>query len=577
MIQNQASKPQKYAAVGRWLPWAVLLIATGLLVWRSFYSFCASDESYYLAMVHRFWLGQQPVVEEWNSAQLYAILLLPFYSFYRAIAGSAQGVYLAARIVYVLLAGGTAAAFYGVLKRYSRIGALAAALLILFYSKANIGGLSYYGVCFLCVLLCLLLLTGCKPGKSGNLRGFAAGILFALAVVCMPFLAVCVLALIPPLFVKRLRVWCKTAWWFVGGIGVAAVVYCVALFSQVGLMDLLAHVPYVLADPDNHELNLLYLLMRYFANPVYQFIWTLPLWGGAGLYTLWQIVRKKEWSQQQKQWVLIVAAIALAINLLMSGDILGKGHTALCIFAVQCWLLTPSNHKPWYAMWGFFVPGLVFALIWQMSSNTQFSGMTVGFAVSAVGAAMMVPPCIENAKLPRGLAGALLCVALAGPVLMSGWQRLALVYRDAPLSQCTARLEEGPGAGLYTSPAHKDQYEQVCADIHSLGHEEEPIFISSLLPWGYLCTDRPVGSPNTWRTLVDSPLLEVYYQVNPQNLPADVLVLDAEIGDYVSTIQPEENASPNYNAQESAFLQMLLDQGYTSRRVSCGTVYSRPE
>lgn len=575
MIQDQAQNHHKKVVFANALPWAVLLAATGLLLWRCFYSFCASDESYYLAMVHRFWMGQQPVVEEWNAAQLYAILLLPFYSIYRALTGSAQGVYLAARIVYVLLAGGTAAVFYGALKRHSRMGALSAALLILFYAKANIGGLSYYGVCFLCVLLCLLLLYH-NGGKAGGAGAFAAGILFAIAVVCMPFLAVGVLALILPLFMKRMRSWRKAAWWFMGGIAAAAVVYCAVLFRQVGLADLLTHVPYVLADPDNHELNLPYLLLRYFANPVYQFIWTLPLWGGAGLYTLWKIVRKKSWSQQDRQWVLVVAGVALIVNLLLSGDILGKGHTALCIFAVQCWLLTPADRKPWYAMWGFFVPGLVFALIWQMSSNTQFSGMTVGFAVSAVGAAMMIQPCIQSIRLPRGLALLVLCAALVGPVLLGGWQRLALVYRDAPLDQCTARLEHGPGAGLYTSPAHKQQYDMVCRDIRALGHADEPIFISSLLPWGYLCTDRPVGAPNTWRTLVDSPLLDVYYQVNPDNLPADVLVLDDEIGDYISTIQPEQNAVPNYNAKESTFLQMLLEKGYTSRRVSCGTVYSRP-
>lgn len=576
-MQDCPQQLKKGTAPGQWLPWAVLLAATGLLLWRCFYSFCASDESYYLAMVHRFWMGQQPVVEEWNSAQLYAILLLPFYSIYRAIAGGAQGVYLAARILYVLLAGGTAFVLYGTLKSQSRAGALAGALLILFYSKANIGGLSYYGVCFLCVLMTLLLLIDWKPGKGGALRAFAAGILFSLAVVCMPFLAAAVLFLIVPLVVKRLRPWRSAVWWFVGGIAAAAAVYCAILFSQVGLADLLAHVPYVLNDPDNHEMNLLYLLMRYFANPVYQFIYTLPLWGGAGLYTLWCLFRKKVLDHRTKNWILAVSGAALVVNLLLSGDILGKGHTALCLFAIQCWLLTPADKKPWKAMWGFFVPGLVFALIWQMSSNTQFSGMTVGFAVSAVGAALMVPPCLEQVKMPCKMSEILLCIALAGPVLVGGWQRLALVYRDAPLSQCTARLEEGPGAGLYTSPAHKEQYNQVCADLHALGHEDEPLFISSLLPWGYLCTDRPVGSPNTWRTLVDSPLLEVYYQVNPQNLPADVLVLDAEIGDYVSTIQPEENAEPNYNAQDSSFLQMLLDQGYTVHRVSCGTVYSRPE
>lgn len=558
------------------MPYIILIAAAGLLVWRSFYSFCASDESFYLAMTHRFWLGQAPAVEEWNTAQLYALLLLPFYSLYRAVVGSTQGIYLAARILYVVLAFVTSLALYQRLKREDTPGALTASLLVLFYVKANIGGMSYYGVCFLCVVWTLLLLYGWKPGRGGDLQAFFAGVLFALAVVCMPFLAVCSLAVVPFLFAKRLRGCRAAAWWFVGGILAAAVVYCSVLFSRVGLRDLLTHVPYVMADPDSHELNLLYLLLRYFANPVYQFLYTLPLWGGAGAVTLWCLWRKKAISAKLRFWLLTVAGVALVGNLLLSYEILGKAHTALCLFAAQCWLLTPKEKRPWKALWWFVVPGLVFALIWQMSSNTQFSGMTVGFAVSAIGAALMVVPCLEDAELPQGISVALLCAALAGPVLMSGWQRVALVYRDAPLSQCTAKLEQGPGQGLYTSPAHKEEYDQVYADIMSLGHSEKPLFISSLLPWGYLCTDRPVGAPSTWRILLDGAQLEEYYQVNPQNFPVDVLVLAPQIGNYVSTIQPERNDTPNQNVETSAFLDQLQEKGYTPRPLKSGVVYTAP-
>ena len=561
-----------------WAALLILAVAAALLVWRCLYSFCASDESFYLAMTHRFWLGQLPVVEEWNSAQLYAILLLPFYGAWRALTGSVDGVYLAARIVYVLLAAGTAFAVYLQLRAQNRAAALSGGLLVLFYVKANIGGLSYYGICFVCVVLALTLLYGWKPGRGGAVRAFCAGVLFAIAVVCMPFLAVCSLAVLPFLFVPRLRRWRGAGWWVVAGILAAAVVYCIALFSRITPMQLLENVPYVLDDPDNHELNLLYLLARYFGNPVYQFIYTAPLWGGAGLFTLYRMLRKKPLSEKQRFWVLMVAAAALLGNLLLSVEIPGKAHTALCIFAAQCWLLTPKEKLPWKAAGFFFVPGLIFALVWQMSSNTQFSGMTVGFALSAVGAALMVPPCLEEMKpsLPRWVVPAVLCLALAGPVLVSGWQRLALVYRDAPLLQCTARLEQGPGAGLYTTPAHKQQYEDVRSTIVGLGNEEKPIFISSLLPWGYLCTDRPVGAPNTWRTLVDGKQLMDYYEVNPGNFPADVLVLAPEIGDYISTIQPEENPAPNLNAEDSDLLRLLAQKGYTVRETAAGTVYTAP-
>ena len=75
----------------------------GLLLWRCQYSFCWSDESFYLSTVHRFWLGDAPFRDEWNTGQLYAVLLLPFYGAWRALAGSTEGIYLAARVTAVLL------------------------------------------------------------------------------------------------------------------------------------------------------------------------------------------------------------------------------------------------------------------------------------------------------------------------------------------------------------------------------------------------------------------------------------------------------------------------------------------
>ena len=87
----------------------LLLAALALLLWRCTLTFCWSDEGFYLALAHRFWLGDLPFVDEWNTAQLYAPFLLPFYALWRAITGGTTGIYLAARVAAVLLSTGPCA------------------------------------------------------------------------------------------------------------------------------------------------------------------------------------------------------------------------------------------------------------------------------------------------------------------------------------------------------------------------------------------------------------------------------------------------------------------------------------
>ena len=94
----------------------LLLAALALLLWRCTLTFCWSDEGFYLALAHRFWLGDLPFVDEWNTAQLYAPFLLPFYALWRAITGGTTGIYLAARVAAVLLQFALAFALYRALQ-----------------------------------------------------------------------------------------------------------------------------------------------------------------------------------------------------------------------------------------------------------------------------------------------------------------------------------------------------------------------------------------------------------------------------------------------------------------------------
>ena len=200
---------------------------------------------------------------------------------------------------------------------------------------------------------------------------------------------------------------------------------------------------------------------------------------------------------------------------------------------MECWLLLPAERRP-QAELALGLPGFAFAFIWQIGSNTGFSGMTLGFAAMVPFGAACLESLLREAPAVSGASGgrvrALLALLLILPVAASAWQRVALVYRDAPLSECTIRLEEGPCPGLYTSPTAAEQYTQLCQVLaEDSVNAQGPVYQCSG-PWAYLCTDRPVAAPTTWRIYADSSVLEGYYQLYPQRRPQTVLILNPEMG-----------------------------------------------
>ena len=119
----------------------LLLAALALLLWRCTLTFCWSDEGFYLALAHRFWLGDLPFVDEWNTAQLYAPFLLPFYALWRAITGGTTGIYLAARVAAVLLQFALAFALYRALRPRGRGAGVAGSRLVVGCAGAGSGAL----------------------------------------------------------------------------------------------------------------------------------------------------------------------------------------------------------------------------------------------------------------------------------------------------------------------------------------------------------------------------------------------------------------------------------------------------
>ena len=185
--------------------------------------------------------------------------------------------------------------------------------------------------------------------------------------------------------------------------------------------------------------------------------------------------------------------------------------------------------------------------------------------------------------------------------------RIVNIYRDAPLSALTGKIEAGPAKGLYTTEKHLTQYKEVYETLlaycqsedlpdpaakddepvstegMAASREEEAgvglntIFISKLLPWGYLCTDLRVGAPTTWRTELGSERLREYYELNPDRIPELVLVLNDEYGTYDTCGDVEADPNPNAKELPEGFLtEYMKENNYETQETACGILYRKP-
>lgn len=168
-MQAVKTRERKKYSGSNLFAYIVLTVIAGLLIIRCFYSFCWSDESFYLSLVHRFWIGDRPIIDEWSGTQFYTVILLPIYALYIKVVGSNEGIFLFFRLLMVISNYFLSIYIYISLKRYTtNILALIGSLVNLLYTRANILGASYYSIALLFLhwqfFFCLILIGSGQVG-----------------------------------------------------------------------------------------------------------------------------------------------------------------------------------------------------------------------------------------------------------------------------------------------------------------------------------------------------------------------------------------------------------------------------
>jgi len=108
----------------------------------------------------------------------------------------------------------------------------------------------------------------------------------------------------------------------------------------------------------------------------------------------------------------------------------------------------------------------MFSVVFSYSSNGYLYILSMGHFIASIASILFIqdysaeiasgcePEGGPFSKTGRILCMAVICVALIQTISL----RIVNIYRDAPLDELTAKITEGPAAGLYTTPEHLLMY-----------------------------------------------------------------------------------------------------------------------
>ena len=566
-------------------PYLLILLVTVCLLFHAQYSFCQSDESFYLAVVNRLYQGDLLITDEWHPVQFYAPILLPLYSLYMLFSGNGDGMILFFRLMYILFAGFTGLMVIKTFHHYcGRWLAAIASLMLLLYSRANISGMSYYNLSVQFTVLALCMTAVCFHGKKGRqkiLCSLLSGVFIACAVLCCPYLAIfAVIGLIIFSIIKESR---HAALCMAGGILLSAALYIVFFLRHIRIDDLLVNIPYILNDPQHTQT--LAEKWTAFWN-AHQKVFPLPMLGLIALVCV--ILMICTWKKRKMPSMIWLAYFIVSLLVLSKSISIAKDNICYAFYLPLCYCMLPvvlqytlENGNRILSL--AFVAGLCLAASFYFASNTGLDAMTTGLVVSAA-ASVMCASCIIKIRPPKKserykyLFNKVAIVAMAVAVIFaSSAHRLIGFYRDAPMDQLTCRIKAGPASGLLTSQENARQYTTIYSTIQSVRQRipEALVFHTAKTPWAYLCSSWHYGTPTAWTTQLDSEHLAAYYQLNPEKVPDLIFIYADNVGSFqtVPYNSHKQSLTPNVNNMSGAFYSIIQENAVRLTANEYVTVY----
>lgn len=521
----------------------ILFIPSVLLVfWRCPYGLCNVDEGFYMTIPYRLLQGDALFQEEWHLSQMAGVLTVPFVSAYLKLCGSTEGMILAMRYTCTFVQCICAIFLYIRLKGIHPLGAILASVSFLLFTPFNVMALSYnsMGVLFLALSLVIVL----TAQKKQPLQYSAAGLLFAAAVLCCPYLLFvyfAYLAVVAALMVLRMKkpelladtpLTVKNALWITSGAAFAAVLFLGFVLTRGSVSGILQSMEPMFNDPEHPHTALIAKVESFVKCVIHVNKWSPVLYSiliVLGVVCL--VIRKKP------RYKLLTACAVMFVIVLLQYSVFCRNRFSnhlmwsANVFAFFIFLLTanPKMNRIFFTVW---LPGMMYAFCMHMASNQAFYAISCGSAVATVGSLVMI--CIFAEELLRMegrhpyriAAVSLVCVFLASQLCTQAVIRYQKAFWESDVPKLTAQITQGVQKGIYTTEGRTESYNRRLENLNQLSeYKGKNVLYLSENTWYYLQNENRSAAYSAWLSGVNDATmdrLEIYYEINPHKLPEAV-------------------------------------------------------
>ena len=501
--------------------WIVILVSTILFVLKSFaatiYTF--SDESHQIATAYRFFLGDRPLVDDWSSAQLHGLVILPLISIYAILTKSTTGIILFVRMVYLLLK--LAIVIYAVRKiRDYRSIKMYGILLWYFFTPYNIDSLTYQAMPLALLMFCLIVLT---EKESSLVEWGVSGSLYAVSILSQPFWIISY----PFILLEEIIKWKKSGKteknrivMFQAGIGLIFLAFCLLVFSKTNFSQLRLNIPYILGEQDHNVSSM-----------------------GIGrlIYKVWLVYKEFLVNNKIVTLINIIYIFALAI-LKGKREYLKVGmfislliSLVYMLFLNKVFLIALMNEMMIPFLWmalenAFFIEksekikyikliglGILFSIATALGTNTGVYATSASLCILASTTLFYVT--ISDKKNLK------LYIQVGTMIMMVSMALILRLYITAGGSKISplnyeASISYGPMKGLYITEPLYDEYQKIWKDIAVLQPDKDDIlFCGTPTPIAYLDAEVEYGTMGTPFFNLDYNRVQSYFTMHKSKIP----------------------------------------------------------
>lgn len=536
------------------------------------------DESFYVTIPFRLVNGDSLIRHEWHLSQFVALFqYLPVY-IWTAIKGSADGIIIFLRCVFLFMHTAMAATIYGFFRKYG-VWAVLASMMYYVQVPYRLQALSYQSVFVVFLLLLTLCLLSIYKKDSVHYHIFA-GICFGCCCVCNPifsiafvlYLIVCALWTKREDFAIRRRISKakksgekitnkqmkqlneeirnskienytrffnkKAILWFLCGILIVAIVAVAFYFLTGGTItsvfknigNLLSSSEYDVASSSIFA-KLAETLM-WFSKANFNIPFILPL-------IFITLLADKNRMNNKHRFAYLLAtliwSIIFVVRVSMSESFyMGGFSLPFFMISTVCYILTENKNKTLFNC--MYMPCLIATVFQYLAANTHLAVIGIVLAVANVAGVFFAKDFWEEAKETlretddkkdkKNLEWCrkIIIIGFCLQILFYG-----IYYQRGQITKLGGeKATTGPYKGLYMSEEEYDDYNSRIKDLEVIKTrtaEDAPILLITYENWMYLHLDRPIATYTTWyRGILYIDQLKTYYQANPKKIPKYIYI-----------------------------------------------------